>query len=107
MTQLKNNLSRSDVADFYKMQCACLKALDILSASVSEHLGNDKEFNKWFLSMHDMFVSQFVTFVFSKTRFQTEKREVVSRRFKEFVQKKKKDKEKEEEYRESRPDLYD
>ena len=104
---LKNNLYREDVRNWYKSECTCLKALDLLDISVQKHLGKDEEFNKWFLLMYDLFTESFVNYVFSKTRHSTEKREVVAERFLEFVQIKKMDKEKEEEYRESRPDLYD
>lgn len=107
MKLMKNNLNRQDVKDFYITECVCLKALDILSVEVKNKLTSDIEFNKWFLKMFDMFASQFVEFTFKNHNASTIKREEVVKSFHNFVLKKQKDKEREDSYRDSRPDLYE
>lgn len=104
---MKDNLYREDVRELYLWNCGMLKVLDKLNDQVIEFLGNDEDFNKWFLMMYDVFTDQFVQYVFSKTTYRTEKRTVVAQRLKEFIEIKRADKTREEEYRESRPDLYD
>lgn len=104
---MKENLNREDVREWYLTECGLIKAVHTLNDSAGDHLGKDTEFNKWFLAMYDVFTEAFVNFVFSKTKHHTEKRKTLVTRFHEFIEKKKNDKQKEEEYRESRPDLYD
>lgn len=104
---MKENLNREDVREWYLTECGLIKAVHVLNNDVTKHLGKDTEFNEWFLTMYDVFTESFVNFVFSKTKHLTEKRKTLVERFHEFIEKKKVDKQKEEEYRESRPDLYD
>ena len=104
---MKENLNRTEVRDWYLSQYHLIKAVNALNRDGTEQLSNDPEFSNWFLTMFELFAGSFVEFVFSKTKYQTEKRKLLPKRFYEFIEKKKIDKRKEEEYRESRPDLYD